>query len=336
MKKLSIIVPSYNSEEFLSKCIDSLLVDKDAIEVIIVNDGSKDRTQEIAEYYQSKYPATVKAVYQENAGHGGAINKGLQHVTGLYLKVVDSDDWLNAEALLALLDQIDTFIKTEPVDLIISNYVYEKEGKRHKKTMKYTKDIPIGKVISWNEFKLPIGKYLLMHSIVYRTEIIKEINLKLPENSFYVDNVYAFVPLPYIKSMFYLDVNLYRYHIGREEQSVNEKNMIRQIDQQIFVNKILVDNFTNVNVSCSELEDYLFHYLEIITGVSSIMLIKGGEKVHFEKKEDLWTYIRETNSELYLRLRKGIIGRFTYKDNLLYHAFGRFTYKLIQIFYGIN
>lgn len=80
-----------------------------------------------------------------------------------------------------------------------------------------------------------------MHSVIFRTKLLKDCGLKLPEHTFYVDNIFVFEPLPYVKKMYYMDVNFYRYYIGRADQSVNEQVMIGRIDQQLKVNKIMVD-----------------------------------------------------------------------------------------------
>lgn len=336
MKKLSIIVPSYNSEAFLERCIDSLLIDDNSIEIIIVNDGSTDNTQAIAEQYRARYPTIVKVHQQANAGHGGAINAGLELVSGRYVKIVDSDDWLDQIALKALLKQIEHFSKTEAVDMIIANYVYEKEGRKSKKVMRYTKSLPLNQYFGWGEFKLPMGKYLLMHSIVYRTQMLKELNLELPKHSFYVDNIYAFVPLQAVKTMYYMDVDLYRYHIGRQEQSVNEKNMIRQIDQQLFVNKVLIDEYKRIETEEINLRKYLFHYLEIITGVSSVMMIRSNTEENLEKKTWLWNYIKESNTPLYKDLKRGLIGAVLSPDLWLNRKLTIGVYKAIQIVYGLN
>ena len=98
MKLLSIIIPCYNSENYMKYCIESLLPGGDDVEILIINDGSKDKTAEIAEEYANKYPSIIKAIHQENGGHGETINTGLKNATGLYLKVVDSDDWVDTRA----------------------------------------------------------------------------------------------------------------------------------------------------------------------------------------------------------------------------------------------
>ena len=277
MKLLSIGIPSYNSEGFMRKCIDSLLVGGEEVEIIIVNDGSKDGTAVIADEYAAKYPTIVKAVHQENGGHGEAVNAGLRNATGLYYKVVDSDDWVNEEAYLAILKKLAELVKSgNMVDMFISNYVYEKEGKKRKKVMQYRTAFPTDQIFTWDDVKfLHVGQYILMHSVIYRTQMLKDCGLELPKHTFYVDNIYVYHPLPYVKKMYYMDVNFYRYYIGREGQSVQEKVMIGRIDQQIRVNKILIDDCDVWKIKNKKLRNYMLSYLEIMMAVSSILAIKS-------------------------------------------------------------
>ena len=118
----------------------------------------------------------------------------------------------------------------ETVDMLISNFVYEKEGSRHKKTMRYRSAFPQNRIFTWDDVKfLRKGQYILMHSVIYRAKLLRECRLQLPEHMFYVDNIFVYHPLPYVKMMYYLNVDLYRYYIGREDQSVNEQVMIRRM-----------------------------------------------------------------------------------------------------------
>lgn len=135
MKLLSVVVPCYNSENYMRKCIDSLLVGGEDVEIIIVDDGStKDRTAEIADEYAGKYPTIVKAVNQENGGHGAAVNTGIRNATGLYFKVVDSDDWVKAEAYVKVLETLREMAGgASTLDMLVCNFVYEKEGEKRKK-----------------------------------------------------------------------------------------------------------------------------------------------------------------------------------------------------------
>ena len=134
MKLLSIAIPCYNSEAYMEKCIESLLKGGEDVEILVVNDGSSDRTAEIADAYAEKYPTIIKAVHQENGGHGEAVNAGIRNATGLYFKVVDSDDWVNEEAYAKILHTLGELVRgPETVDMLISNFVYEKQGQPARK-----------------------------------------------------------------------------------------------------------------------------------------------------------------------------------------------------------
>ena len=311
MKLLSVTIPSYNSQDYMEHCIESLLPGGEDVEIIVVDDGSTDRTAEIADAYAEKYPTIVKAVHQENGGHGEAVNAGIRNATGLYFKVVDSDDWVDGEAYQRVLDTLrDLSGGSAALDMLISNFVYEKEGAKRKKVMKYTGTLREGKIDGWNEARhFRKGQYILMHSVIYRTQLLRECGLELPKHTFYVDNLFVYVPLPHVKNMFYLNVDFYRYFIGREDQSVNEKVMISRIDQQIKVNKMMVEAVDLWKLPNRRLRKYMFNYLEIITVVSTIMLIRSGTKENLEKKRELWKYLKEYDLRLFWHLRNGIMGQ---------------------------
>ena len=203
-KLLSIAIPSYNSENYMEHCIETLLFGGERVEILIVNDGSKDGTAAIADKYAAKYPTIVKAIHQENGGHGEAVNAGLRNATGKFFKVVDSDDWVDEGAYRGILDVLELY--QDDIELMISNFVYEKQGAKHKKVMEYTKYLPVNRVFTWDDIKpFPVGKYLLMHSVIYKTQMLKDCVLQLPKHTFYVDNIFVFKPLQYVKYMYYMD-----------------------------------------------------------------------------------------------------------------------------------
>ena len=313
MKLLTFTVPCYNSQGYMAKCVDSLLVGGEDVEIIIVDDGSADDTASIADEYARRYPSIVKVIHKENGGHGSAVNAGLEHASGLFFKVVDSDDWVKEADYRQILAALRELAGGETaLDMLISNFVYEKEGEKKNKVMRYRHALPQNEIFTWNEVRhFHKGQYILMHSVIFRTKLLKDCGLVLPEHTFYVDNLFVFEPLPFVKSMYYMDVNFYRYYIGREGQSVNETVMISRIDQQITVNKRMVDYLVENKErmkNSRKMRIYMTNYLEIITTVSSILLIRGGTEEHLEKKKELWNYIKQKDRLLYGRLRYGILG----------------------------
>ena len=311
MKYISFAIPCYNSEAYMANAVESILKGGEDVEIIIVNDGSKDRTSEIAHEFEAKYPTIIKAVDKENGGHGDAVNMGLEHATGKYFKVVDSDDWVNEEALCKILEVLKKFeADNEEIDMLLSNYVYEKEGMERKKVIEYRNVLPQDTIFGWNDIKrFHLGQYILMHSVIYRTEFLKLIQLRLPKHTFYVDNIYVYYPLPHVRKMYYLDVDFYRYYIGREDQSVNEKVMIGRVDQQIFVTKSMIDMYEMKNITTKKLRQYMINYLAIMMTVSSILLIRSKKAENLEKKKELWQYLKRTDYKTYWKIRYGILGQ---------------------------
>mgnify|MGYP004517618815 CR=1 FL=1 len=310
MKYITFCVPMYNSESYMEHCIKTLLTGKDDVEIILVDDGSTDKTGEIADSYAKKYPDIIKTVHKENGGHGSGVNKGLELATGLYYKVVDSDDWVDEYALTKVLETIKNLKKEKNlVDMMVVNYVYEKGHEQ--KVINYTKTLPENRVFTWNEVgKFKKDAYLLMHSVIYNTKFLKSTGLKLPEHTFYVDNIFVYYPLPKIKTMYYLNVDFYRYFIGRDDQSVNEKNMIKRIDQQIYVTKTMIDffnpyNYWETNKNCAK---YLIHYIDIMMSVSTILLQVSNTKEHQQKKKELWEYLKKVNKKLYKTCKISVSG----------------------------
>ena len=338
MKYISFAIPCYNSAAYMDRAVESILKGGEDVEIIIVNDGSKDDTSKIAHEYEEKYPTIVRAVDKENGGHGDAVNAGLDHAEGKYFKVVDSDDWVDEEALYKILDVLKKFEEEEKqVDMLLANYVYEKEGMEHKKVIEYKNVLPQEEIFGWNDVKhFHLGQYILMHSVIYRTDFLKLCQLRLPKHTFYVDNIYVYYPLPHVRKMYYMDVDFYRYFIGRDDQSVNERVMISRIDQQIRVNKIMVDAFDLWKIPNRKLRHYMFNYLEIITVISTIMLIRSGTEENLEKKRELWKYIKDHDIRLFHHLRNGIMGNAMNLPGRGGRKISVAAYKLSQKIVGFN
>lgn len=337
MKLLSFAVPCYNSEAYMEKCIESLLPGGKDVEILIVDDGSSDRTAEIADAYAAQYPDIIQAIHQPNGGHGAAVNTGLKHASGVYFKVVDSDDWLDRDSYLRVLKRLRTLIKLNTLpDMFLANYVYEKEGSKHKAVMRQ-KGFPKEKMFSWDDVgHLFKGHYILMHSVIYRTQMLHDCGLQLPEHTFYVDNIYVYKPLPYVKNMYYMDVDLYRYYIGREDQSVNEQTMIRRIDQQIRVNKIMFADVNLLAVKDKKCRRYMFNYLEIVTTISVTLAILSGTKENLHKRDELWEYMKQTDRQLYSKLHHSVISRYMNLPGRPGRFLGKVAYRISRKVYGFN
>ena len=338
MKLLSVVIPCYNSQEYMKYCIESLLPGGEDVELLIVNDGSSDKTSEIANEYAKAYPSIIRAIHQINGGHGEAVNTGIKNATGLYLKVVDSDDWVDIRAYLKILNILKELTnENKSIDMFISNFVYEKEGSKFKKVMKYDDVLPEGKIFTWDDIgKFKKGQYILMHSVIYRTQLLRNCNLVLPKHTFYVDNLFVYIPLKYVKDIYYLNVDFYRYFIGREDQSVNESVMIKRIDQQIKVNKLMIDTVDLQSIENENIYRYMINYLEIITVVSGVLLIRSGMRENLEKKKELWRYIKEKDIKVYRRLRYGIMGRMLNLPGAPGRKMCIGAYKISQKIVGFN
>ena len=306
LKLITFTVPCYNSAAYMDKCIQSLLPAGDEAEIILVDDGSTDETGAIADRYAAQYP-NVRVLHQENGGHGEGVNQGLKHAEGLYFKVVDSDDWLDEAALHELMALLRTAPQLDrPLDLIICNYVYEHTLDNTQKYMRFRKVIPIGRPFAWDELgHLNAGQFVTMHAAIYRTDVLRRSGVHLPKHTFYVDNVFVYVPLPTVRTLYYLDADLYRYFIGRSDQSVTDENMVKRIDQQIRVFKILADShdLQMLRQKSRRLSQYMHHYLSIMLTICTIFLWIGGTPEHYRKASDLWAWLKVEHPYTYRHLR---------------------------------
>lgn len=311
MKLLTVAIPCYNSQEYMKHAIESVLVGGEDIEILIVDDGSKDDTARIADEFEAAYPGIVRAIHQENGGHGEAVNAGLRNAKGLYYKVLDSDDWLDRDSLLRVMNKLRQMVKEgKMVDMFLANYVYEKPSEHKHKVIRYDGVFPENQIFGWSDIKrFKISQNILMHSVIYRTQMLHDCGLELPKHTFYVDNIFVYVPLPNVKTMYYMDVNLYRYYIGREDQSVNEDVMISRIDQQIKVNKIMIDAYDLTKIRNKKLKDYMVKYLAMMMTVSSIFLIKEGSEESLTKRAELWHYLKDASKGMFRLVNHQVLSR---------------------------
>ncbi|MDO4290756.1 MAG: glycosyltransferase family A protein [Eggerthellaceae bacterium] len=310
MKTITFAVPCYNSAEYMDKCIESLLACGDDVEVLIVDDGStKDDTPAKADEWERRCPGIVRAIHQENGGHGAAVNTGLSNATGRYFKVVDSDDWLDAQAMERVMRYLRLQMELkDPTDLVIANYVYEKVFEGTRTVMRYKNVFPVEQEFTWDEVgTFSPSQYLLMHSVIYRTDLLRDMGLELPRHCFYVDNIFVYVPLPQVRTMYYFDVDMYRYFIGREGQSVNESVMMGRIDQQLRITRVMIDAVDVMGIEQKRLRHYMENYLAMMMCICSVFLRMRNTPVDEQKREDIWNYLRDADAALYRRIRSNVL-----------------------------
>lgn len=338
MKLLSVAVPCYNSEAYMSHAIESLLTGGEDVEILIVNDGSKDQTAKIADEYAEKYPGIVRAIHQPNGGHGEAVNMGLRNATGLYYKVVDSDDWVDEAALKRVLGLLKKMVEEATnLDMLICNYVYEKVSANKQKVISYRSALPQDKIFGWSDIMhFRTSQNILMHSVIYRTNLLRECGLQLPMHTFYVDNIFVYQPLPMVSTMYYLDIDLYRYYIGREDQSVNEKIMIGRVDQQIKITKLMIESHDLSRIKNRKLRNYMAKYLAMMMTVCTVLLLKEGSEESLAKKDELWSFLEKQNKRLYNAVKHKILGRLMQLEGRTGRKIIVLGYQLSQKIYGFN
>lgn len=340
MKILSVSIPCYNSASYMETCIESLLPGGDDIEILIVDDGStKDNTLEIAQKYERQYPGIVRAIHQENAGHGGAVNKGISEATGVFFKNIDSDDWADTNVLLKIIGLLKDLEKSgAKIDLFLADYVFDREDSDKKTVMKLAGAFPQGRPFTWDEVgHLGQSQFIMMHSIIYRREVLLASKTKLPEHAYYVDNIYAFQPLPFAKTVYYMGEALYHYRIGRADQSVNVQVQLKNIDQQIMVDKFMTDIYVNRPKDMPvRLEKYMTSFLKLMYCATSAILLIGNTPEHLAKKEDLWDYLRNADPSAYKKIRRSFMGGWMNIPTALGRKISVGGYKLSQKIFSFN
>lgn len=271
MKLLTVTVPCYNSAEYMEKCVDSLLKGGERVEIIIINDGSKDRTGEIADSYVAKYPNIVRVVHQENGGHGEGINQGLARATGKYFKVVDSDDVLS-EDFPAFLDKLEELEESGGVDLFVTNYFYVHTDGKGDRSICYKSVLPTGRVFEWGDTKrFKLHQMLTIHSCTFRTELMQKTAVEpLPKHVFYEDNLMICRVLHAVRKMYYMNIDMYRYWIGRPDQSVQEEVMKKRYTHQLLVTERCFKICKLDEIPEKMLKKYLKHEYFVMMGISVI------------------------------------------------------------------
>lgn len=246
-KILTITIPSYNVEAYLEDCLESFVNSEvmDDIEVLIVNDGSSDRTEEIARRYESKYPNTYRLINKENGGHGSTINTGAAEAKGKYFKVVDGDDWVDTRSFIRLVK----VLKEIDADIVASNYTWINHTT---KMPEERQEHPFEK-IEYNRmynFEEIVGKTIIdMHATTVKTELYRKAGEQIDEHTFYVDVEFIAFPIPYVQTVYFIEDHVYQYRLGLPGQSMSIQKMQKNLKNHL---KVLM----RLNQYCNKIEQF--------------------------------------------------------------------------------
>lgn len=238
-KILSIIIPTYNMAALLPRCLESLVTAQDAetyLEAMVVNDGSKDSSLAVANEWKDRYPEIITVIDKKNGNYGSTINAALPVAKGKYVKVLDSDDWFDTDALTQLLRELLQLEKEgQSVDMAITHFTqlgahgqYEviRYNTMGRESFEYGRIYDMDEVLASGHIR-----QFLMHSITYRTGLLREIHYVQTEGISYTDTEWASHPIYHASSIIFYDINLYRYNFDREGQTMSPSVLLKSISQ---------------------------------------------------------------------------------------------------------
>lgn len=246
-KVLTIVIPTYNMEKYLHRCLDSLKVDSslmDILEVLVINDGSKDSSSQIAHEYEKEFPNTFRVIDKENANYGSCINRGIDEASGKYFKILDADDWYDCGELSKLLQTLKNKVE-DGIDVFYTNFTYHNfntnvDTKHEFTIVEYGKVYQLGNIDFVNS---PDWFMMKMYSVAIRTEILRQIELRLDTGISYTDNEYMYFPYSHINNVCFLNLNVYQYFIGREGQTIGAKITEKHLNAVLKIANRTVDDY---------------------------------------------------------------------------------------------
>ena len=299
-KLLTIIIPTYNMEKYLNQCLDSLLTEKaqGLLDILVVIDGSKDRSSEIAHGYADRYPETVRVIDKENGNYGSCINRGIVEGRGKYVKILDADDRYD----IAVLDDYLEALAKVDVDLFLSDTLQVTEDGETVKKIRFS--MPAGEILNFEGYckvdELP------MHSIAYKLENIRKLGYRQTEGISYTDTEWAFFPMQAVKTCCYFPKPLYRYLIGRVGQTMAPEVYKRGRSQELVITKRMVEFWDALpEEGRGYFDQYLLHRLRRIYMQNMVRNEEGDNDFLIEMDK----FIKEHSGKLYGLLDACLYGR---------------------------
>ena len=336
MKLLTVTVPCYNSQDYMEKCVESILTGGERVEILIIDDGSKDRTGQIADELAAKHPTIVRAIHQENGGHGEGINQGLRNATGKYFKTVDSDDWLSAD-FPRFLDTLEACERQGGVDLFVTNYHYDHADGKGDRSINFSNALPEDRIFSWAETKpFRVDQILMIHACTWRTELLRQTGLEMPKHCFYEDNYMIYGNLQNAERMYYMNTDLYRYFIGREGQSVQEDVMKRRYTHQLRATELCFRAFHLDSIRDKRKLAYLKHEMFIMFGISILYARLNRTEEADRNLEEMWEHCRDFDRKWAEYFRRKTLLRFVCVPGKGGAAFVEFVYRFAHCVVRFN
>lgn len=310
-KLLTIVIPTYNMQDYLHRCLKSLVLKDERLmsqlEVMVINDGSKDNSSAIAHEYEAKYPNTFRVIDKENGNYGSCVNRGLKEATSKYIKVLDADDWFNTEEFEKYL----TALKQMDVDLVLTNYSIV-DASTMKASVAYKPNLQEGVAYLFRDCNVDEVGIYTMHAVTYRVQMLHDINYIQSEGISYTDSEWVHLPLYSVKTMAYLDFNVYQYLVGREGQTMDPKVMMRTINHHEIIARSLIENeekhpsqgFAHLTI------DKQIEYM-IVKVYRTRLVLQDEESFNHEEVAAFDAYIKEHRPDMYrkmgrLPLKKGM------------------------------
>lgn len=257
MKLLTIVIPSYNTENFIDKNMPYYLDEclYEYVEILLIDDGSKDATKDKANEYQNRYPDYIKVISKENGGHGSVINCGIREADGKYFKVIDADDWVETENLIRFV----AFLKSKDTDLIVNPYYKIDAVTGRKWKIDRAKKIEYGRNYQFDEVINSRISILCLHNITIRTDILRENKITLTEKCFYDDFQYVIFPIPFVESVTFFEDPVYCYLVGQKNQSVSNSSVLKNRDMHLKIYADSIDYFKMCDIPLSVAKEMLIH-----------------------------------------------------------------------------
>jgi glycosyltransferase involved in cell wall biosynthesis len=307
LKLLTIVVPSYNVEKTLSATLDSLCVGEvlPKLDIIVVDDGSKDGTAKIAGGFAQKHPESIRVIRKNNGGHGSTINTGIEAAWGRYFKVVDGDDRLCRDGLIALVRLLEIC----DADLVASNYKKVLPNGTDAGDMVFS-GVEYNRKELFEQLPTDGSVYFGIHSSTFKTEILKTNIIRIQEHTFYVDTEYALLPIPFVHTVEFLSDFVYLYTVGSAQQSIDTQNFVKRYDDHLRVVTRLV-GFAGSCAADKPQKDYIYSVLGKLCFTQYMLAAFYDENLRRGRRRarefDAWL---RSDARLYTALSKSMYIRF--------------------------